>query len=78
MIHHLITEKHQRHICIYCRNPATNWQSEFYNAHHYKTSICSCGRKLSIRMDFMGSGHDEWNIEHKVNQELKKIREANI
>ena len=75
-VHHLITEDHQLHSCIYCRAPVTDirWQSEFDKTFHYKTTVCSCGKRLRVKVNFQGSGHDEWGIDKRVRQELEKIR----
>jgi len=63
MSHHLVGEGHLKEFCIYCKKelPAKNWKSDFHLGMHYKTLTCSCGKKLHIRVNFEGSGHDSWN-----------------
>lgn len=64
MPHHLVSEVHQKTFCIYCKKdvPLDRWESDFHSGMHYKTTKCSsCGRKLHIKVDFGGSGHDSWN-----------------
>ena len=28
---------------------------------HYKKFKCSCGKENVVKVDFLGSGHDEWD-----------------
>lgn len=63
MAHHLVREDDQKIFCIYCKRdvPVKNWESEWHSEMHYKTLNCECcGRKLHIKVNFEGSGHDEW------------------
>ncbi|MDP7115739.1 MAG: hypothetical protein QF632_04020 [Candidatus Woesearchaeota archaeon] len=63
MREHLVDEDHQKVKCLYCNNEKhlKEWTSEFESELHYKIFICDCGAKTRIRMDFMGSGHDNWD-----------------
>ncbi len=54
--------------CIYCGREIKKeqWKSEHIGQIHYKTAKCSCGKELRVEVDFIGSGHDNWqedNIE---------------
>lgn len=65
--HHLIKETVE---CIYCNksNKEKEWFSEWNREHHYKCFVCSnCGKKNHIRVNFHGSGHDNWSdLERKI------------
>jgi len=53
--------------CLYCgRKLEDKWTSEFHIEDHYKTIKCDCGRKHCIKVDFHGSGHDNFSLEEKV------------
>jgi hypothetical protein len=69
-VHHLISEADQRHSCPYCGKSvaALHWKSLFdFDNSHYKEFNCSCGRRMTIKVGFVGSGHDSWNsIEKKI------------
>ena len=62
-VHHLLTEKDLKIICPYCKASIkeNEWKSHFELEHHYKTTECKCGETISIKVDFHGSGHDNWN-----------------
>jgi uncharacterized CHY-type Zn-finger protein len=63
-LHHLINEINQIIECFYCNNDLTkhSWASAIDQDHHYKETICDkCGRKLSVKVNFQGSGHDCWD-----------------
>jgi DNA-directed RNA polymerase subunit RPC12/RpoP len=62
--HHIISEADQAHACPYCgKNTAIKrWKSVFDASNmHYKECVCSCGHRVTVKVDFMGSGHDSWN-----------------
>lgn len=62
--HHLVNEVHQRLECPYCKNDLVEnrWESDFNLQHHYKRTECEkCGREISIKVNFNGSGHDCWD-----------------
>jgi len=63
---HLIKEEHQKEFCPYCGTNLSKekWVSEFHLEHHYKTLLCpKCKKQISLKVDFHGSGHDEWSDE---------------
>lgn len=61
-VHHLVTEENMTEQCIYCANSINgDWKSEFDVERHYKTIVCECGYKTHVRVNFYGSGHDDWN-----------------
>ncbi len=79
-IHHLIGEEDFKRLCPYCGRDvkpthAHKWHSEFIAEAHYKTLACRCGKELRIKVDFHGSGHDNWN---KKKKEAKKTIEDKI
>ena len=49
--------------CLYCGKQLQDrsWHSEHDANRHYKTTVCDCGKRLSLRVDFWGSGHDNWD-----------------
>ncbi|MBW2971886.1 hypothetical protein KY359_02520 [Candidatus Woesearchaeota archaeon] len=62
-VHHIIRESDQKHACPYCgrSTESRRWKSSFATSNfHYKTHQCECGRNVTIKMSFMGSGHDSW------------------
>lgn len=63
MPHHIARSETQQETCLYCGASLRDksWESEFKGYLHYKTLMCDCGRKVHIRMNFKGSGHDSWN-----------------
>jgi len=61
----LIDENDLKTHCCYCNSKLKDWKSEFLTNTHYKTCVCSCGKKVSVKVDFMGSGHDEWENEEE-------------
>ena len=66
--HHIISEDDQTQVCPYCgKTPDTGkFRSEFDESNfHYKVLLCTCGKRLSIKLKSMGSGHDSWNKRFK-------------
>ncbi|MFO7711474.1 MAG: hypothetical protein R6V53_06920 [Candidatus Woesearchaeota archaeon] len=68
-----------REQCLYCGKNLNDspWTSEHDLNRHYKSTVCECGKKVTLRVDFWGSGHDKWNQYWKKNlakQEKCKIR----
>jgi hypothetical protein len=50
---------------------AKDWKSVFDPTNSlYKECLCSCGNTVTVKMPFMGSGHDDWN--KKVEDDLDK------
>lgn len=63
--HHLKKEVNQTIECLYCNNNLANhqWDSLFELFHHYKQTNCDkCGRRVRVKVDFAGSGHDCWDM----------------
>lgn len=51
--------------CRLCGNDLANqpWHSEWDGPQHYKTNLCNkCGKKTWVKVNFEGSGHDEWKL----------------
>ncbi|NQU79371.1 hypothetical protein HQ545_06410 [Candidatus Woesearchaeota archaeon] len=62
-VHHIIGKDNQKQSCPYCGKKVekSGWRSLFDQTnHHYKIHNCECGREINIKVDFMGSGHDDW------------------
>lgn len=57
------TKRSEVHICSKCKNDLKDqpWCSQFEAQEHYKSTTCnSCGKKNWVKMNFMGSGDDDW------------------
>ena len=69
-MHHVVNEIDQREQCIYCCSSlkSKKWRTEHEIEHHYKVAECDCGKRIRIKVNYHGSGHDSWNktIEDKV------------
>lgn len=75
---HLITLDDSKHTCIYCGTQIKkDWQSEFVEKIHYKSTVCTCGKKISITVPWEGSGHDSWspNVCLKEQKNVCKIHD---
>ena len=62
-VHHLINEIDQLAKCPYCKDHLNKneWESFFELQHHYKETSCNkCGKMIRVKVDFEGSGHDDW------------------
>jgi hypothetical protein len=63
--------------CRCCNNKLDKdkWFSEWDNNNHvdmhYKSIVCSCGKKMWVKLDFLGSGHD-----HIVEDDNSSIESA--
>jgi len=64
-------------VCPYCHKKVNirKFRSRFDETNfHYKRQLCSCGKELSIKVGFSGSGHDTWqerirNIDRLIEEE---------
>ena len=69
MVHHIIKTETIKRQCPYCKldlGNATKWNSEFDFHLHYKKLTCQCGKKLWLKVDFIGSGHDDWQKQKRI------------
>ena len=75
-VHHIISEKDQKRACPYCgrSTQSHDWKSHFNNNAHYKELNCKCGKKVSVKVDFMGTGHDSWakGLDKKIEEADKE------
>lgn len=72
-MHHIMKEEDQIRICPYCKAETKNgWKSEFHLEFHYKISKCKCGKKLKLKVNYIGDGNDDFD--KKVEENFKKIR----
>jgi len=69
-----VIQEVQKEVCPYCkRNINGSWKSEFDLKHHYKVFNCECGKKVWIKLNFNGSGHDTWDKKSiKIKKASKK------
>ncbi|MEM4756168.1 MAG: hypothetical protein QW594_03475 [Candidatus Woesearchaeota archaeon] len=57
------SKKEMTEQCLYCHThfDSFKWVSEHIHGIHYKSHICKqCGHENRIRVNFLGSGHDNW------------------
>ncbi|MEK6938895.1 MAG: hypothetical protein AABX04_07685 [Nanoarchaeota archaeon] len=69
--------------CLYCKKEldlmqwSSHWDDLNHEEHHYKAVKCDCGKKNWVKMDFLGSGHDEV-LQRKLSpleSMVRKVRE---
>lgn len=55
-------QDHKWH-CLYCNHELSDhdWKSHWEGEIHYKSTVCQCGKKQMVKVDFFGSGHDNWD-----------------
>ncbi|MBW2995537.1 hypothetical protein KY312_04230 [Candidatus Woesearchaeota archaeon] len=74
MKHHLLKSswhiEGNKIICSYCREPV-DLEDEHCIELHYKTTICKCGKKIIMKIPFLGSGHDNF-IKSKLEEKMEK------
>jgi len=71
-------------ICNRCGEKLNDkrWDSEWDpchpEVHHYKSILCDCGKKNWLRMNFLGSGHDQVleGNSNFVESTIKKVQEG--
>jgi hypothetical protein len=76
-VHHLVQESGLKQDCIYCGKNLDNhkWESVFHAHFHYKTTKCTCGKKVRVKVDFCGSGHDSWDGTHSWKKKIRSTDE---
>ena len=60
---HLFKSENIREQCPYCGRDLkdkSGWKSDFHSELHYKKIVCKCGKENFVKVDFHGSGHDDW------------------
>jgi DNA-directed RNA polymerase subunit RPC12/RpoP len=71
-VHHIITENDQKNTCPYCGKNirSKRWKSVFDYNSLYKEVHCTCGKRVTIKMPFMGSGDDSWskNLDKRIEE----------
>ena len=74
-VHHIIREKDQKNVCTYCGNSliSMDWDSAFEGDSLYKVLHCTCGRKVVVKMPFMGSGHDSWSKTTNLDKKIEEV-----
>jgi hypothetical protein len=79
MKNQLTREIDQREKCLYCSNSLKNnkWYSLFLINHHYKETNCDgCGRRVSIKINFIGTGHDFWDPNSEFYKKFKSDKQT--
>jgi len=69
--------------CLYCKKEldtslwTSQWDQLHHEEHHYKAIKCNCGKKNWVKLDFLGSGHDEAIQRHlsPLESVVRKVRE---
>ena len=72
-LHHIFTNDDVHTFCPYCKIeiPDKKWASVFESLTHYKMTTCGCGKSLSFKVGFHGSGHDQWKQPPTTSQKLQ-------
>jgi len=75
---HMIREMHYIDVCPRCRQSMKHkrFESEFHGKLHYKAARCDCGEKVWVKVNFDGSGHDNWHEEIRKNSPIQNIEEV--
>lgn len=58
-----LMDDHKKHRCDYCHQDLSTaeWTSHWEeHHHHYKIADCSCGKEKWLKVNFTGSGHDDF------------------
>jgi DNA-directed RNA polymerase subunit RPC12/RpoP len=66
-LHHCFTIQNQKTQCLRCSTPLNNskWDNVHEGIQLYKSTLCPCcDYKIIIPVNFLGSGHDNWDGEH--------------
>lgn len=85
MVDTLFNRDNLKFQCYECRTDLKDnvWESEHDEQRHYKSTLCTCcGKKHSVKVDFLGSGHDSWDgteswkmhVDWEHQQDVCKIR----
>ncbi len=83
-VHHLIAEHHSALVktkCLQCNESINSekWSSTHHLEFHYKTLICGkCGYQNLLKVDFHGSGHDNWHKKGTIEEKLKIVEVKKI
>ncbi len=69
-------QRGEKLVCPCCGKEFSSLNSEWDSGHHYKSLICSCGKKRWVKVDFHGSGHDTVLLERKfaIEPEVSIVR----
>jgi DNA-directed RNA polymerase subunit RPC12/RpoP len=63
-LHHTFTIKDQKNQCVHCSNTLKDikWENVHQGIQLYKSTFCpECKYHILIPVDFLGSGHDNWD-----------------
>ena len=74
-MHNVVNDSDQRFNCIYCGKNLVDskWKSDFCEDKHYKLTICECGKEARMKVEFFGSGHDNWEKESTIEDKIEFI-----
>lgn len=83
-LHHSFTTQDFKRQCMYCSTSfdEIKWDNIHVGTRLYKHSNCSCGKVIMVPVNFLGSGHDNWDGKNswktssmiKVPKTKKKIK----
>lgn len=77
-VHHLVGE-HIENVaksrCLYCNTlfDITKWESYLLGEIHYKRITCSCGKTMTMHVNFDGDGHDNWHTRKVIAEEQQNL-----
>ena len=58
----------------YCGSHLHGWESEFFMHLHYKICVCnSCHRKNRVKVSFIGSGLDDWELFRNRKETIESV-----
>ncbi|PIN73449.1 hypothetical protein COV20_04460 [Candidatus Woesearchaeota archaeon CG10_big_fil_rev_8_21_14_0_10_45_16] len=70
-----IPKDFESHECFYCDNKLEDdrWESVWVGQKHYKVNKCKCGKRVWIKVEFSGSGHDDFKHENELESMVRKV-----
>ena len=56
----------------------SEWDPNHPENHHYKSHLCTCGKKNWVRINFPGSGHDKVLLEEEksIESAIRAVKEG--
>lgn len=64
-------------VCPYCNKNISElrFESTFDLNSLYKELQCNCGRKISFKMSWIGSGHDNWEKRNNLDKRIEEVEQ---
>ena len=74
--HHVVQEGNIIKQCIYCGRDLSSerWDNEISGSHFYKTLKCRCGKVCRVKINYLSSGHDNFNKEKNLEMKIEHFR----